>query len=527
MNTHYSEQKNSFVNTGINTSVIQHLYKVKKEHATAIAAKDESQIIDYVSLFTQAECVALALQKQLKPRAKVALAANNHIPHLVAYLAIFLGGFVWVPLNPKNGGQLNKLLIEQSEPALVIVDEDCFANLSGVINSSRDLVIWMLDECIIKSQHDNVKKVFVPASWLPQHTMAIKFTGGSTGIPKGVVQSFNNVCAVIDNMQAFYGFSSADKNLAVAPITHGGSHYLLTILLAGGQHIFLANPNAKAVLHELTQSGITISFMPPTLIYKLMAEPTKKQHTFAQLRHITYSAAPMPAKKIAQVIAMFGPKLSTLYGQTEAPLTVSALSTSDMLDHTLQNSVGRACKHSHIRIMDNNEEQLAPFQIGEIQVSGGIVMPGYYKNRGMTQQVLQNNWLRTGDLGYVDERGYLFLSGRSEELIISGGFNVYPVEVENAICALAGVKECAVVGVVDEYWGESVHAAVCLEQQDNESETWTVETMRQALAESLGNIKTPKNIVFVDSLPRNPVGKVVKADIKKLIISHLIGQPLC
>jgi acyl-CoA synthetase (AMP-forming)/AMP-acid ligase II len=324
-------------------------------------------------------------------------------------------------------------------------------------------------------------------------------------------------------MQAFYQFSSIDKNLAVAPITHGGSHYLLAILLVGGQHIFMSKPSAQAVMHELIENAVTISFMPPTLIYKLMTEATPKVG-FEHLRHITYSAAPMPVKKIAQVIAIFGPKLSTLYGQTEAPLTVSALSVSDMLDPSLSNSVGKACKHSNIRIMDKNDKQLPPYQIGEIQVSGGIVTPGYYNNQDMTKQVLQNGWLYTGDLGYVDEQGYLFLSGRSKELIISGGFNVYPVEVENAICELAGVKECSVVGIAHEYWGESVQAVVCLDQQDNLIETWTVEAMKQALTDVLGSVKTPKNIIFVDKLPRNPVGKVVKTDIKNLIVSHFAGE---
>jgi fatty-acyl-CoA synthase len=508
----------------IELDIVKHLYSAKKQHAKRIAAKDDSQSIDYENLFMQAECLALFIQESFAPRAKVALAAKNHIPHLVAYLAVFLGGFVWIPLNPKNGRKLNTLLIAQSEPDLIIMDEYCYASLTGLIDAEFESPVWMLDECMKKSLGKSRKKEFLPATWLPDQIMAIKFTGGSTGTPKGVVQSFNNVCSVIGNMQAFYEFTSADKNLAVAPITHGGSHYLLAILLVGGQHIFISNPNAQVLMLELTLGGVTVSFMPPTLIYKLMTQQTKVPNAFTQLRHITYSAAPMPVKKIAQAIAMFGPVLSTLYGQTEAPLTICALSASEMVNETLQNSVGRACKHSQIRIIDSNNKTLAPCEIGEILVSGGVVMPGYYKNKSMTDEVLQDGWLRTGDLGYLDENGYLFLSGRSNELIITGGFNVYTAEVENAICALEGVKECAVVGIPDDYWGESVQAAVCLEQGQSGISYWTKETMRKEISSSLGNIKTPKHIVFVDSLPRNPVGKVVKADIKKLINCQNKGQ---
>ena len=343
--------------------------------------------------------------------------------------------------------------------------------------------------------------------------MGIKFTGGTTGTPKGVIQTHNNVAAVIDNMQKVFEFNASDRNLAVAPLTHGGSHYILPLLAVGGCHLLHSAPDPEKILTAFRQDKASVSFMPPTLIYKLLDQSGINHDDFPHLRHLTYSAAPMPPSRIKQVQDLIGNRISTVYGQTEAPMTITAMGPNDLAKPELHASVGKACHHSEVAILSSEGTPLANGESGEVAIRGAIVMPCYFDANDKTQEAFHNDWLLTGDVGYLDEQGYLFLKGRSKELIISGGFNVYPAEVENRLIQHPDIVECAVVGVEDDYWGERVEAAICVA----EDKTIDIEQLQRDLKAQLGSVKTPKAFHQLAQLPRNPVGKVVRRDILKLI----------
>ena len=495
---------------------IEYLYQGLDINPRGIAATDQREQVSYSELVTRVEALAQALRQRLPDGAHVALCAQNHIDHLVAHLAIIAANQVWVPINPKNGQQLNSQLIEVSQPQLILVDRASLDSLPETLTETRSPVVS------IDTPNEGTRQ------WIEQfrgraftlelpsfdRTMAIKFTGGTTGQPKGVIQTHGNVSAVVANMQAQFDFTRDDVNLAVAPLTHGGSHYILPILGAGGSHCLLTTPDIAKIAQALPHSSV--SFMPPTLIYKLLEYPGLDRDSAPRLRHLTYSAAPMPPQKISEVITRFGPCLSTVYGQTEAPMTITAMSAQDMQNPALQRSVGRPCLHSELCILRPDGAALPAGETGEVAVRGAIVMPGYFGSPEQSAGVFKDGWLLTGDLGYVDSDGYLFLQGRSKELIISGGFNVYPAEVENAMIKLPDVRECAVFGVADEYWGERVEAAVCLV----DGSTANSDTLRAQLKPLLGDVKTPKRIHLLSALPRNPVGKVVRREVKALCRSH-------
>ncbi len=501
---------------------VDYLYRGLELNPNAIAASDDNESINYHELVTRAEALALGLQQQIPAGSRVALCAQNHISHLSAFLAILIGGFIWVPINPKNGKQLNTQLLQKSQPALIIVDAASRSAL-GEETLEKNTLILNLGNDIQYLIERFRGHAFTAARPNPNDIMGIKFTGGTTGEPKGVMQTHANVAAVIENMQAEFSFQDSDCNLAVAPLTHGGSHYILPLLAVGGRHLLLREPNPDQIIEAFRHRGVSVCFMPPTLIYKLLDQPSISHTDFPLLRHLTYSAAPMPPERIAQAINMLGNKLSTVYGQTEAPMTITAMSAEDMSNPQLQTSVGKACLYSELAILDSSGSPLPYGESGEVAVRGDIVMPGYYQAPEKTQEVFCNGWLLTGDIGYQDSQGYLFLQGRSKELIISGGFNVYPAEVENALMELAGIKECAVFGCHDDYWGERVEAAVCLEQSNQEKARkdnftpWTESSLREQLKAALGPVKAPKRIHFIDKLPRNPVGKVVRREIKAMI----------
>ena len=493
---------------------IEYLYQGLDINPKGIAATDQYESIDYSELVTRVEALALALQEHLPSGGAIALCAQNHIDHLVAHLAIVAANRVWIPINPKNGQQLNHQLIEKSQPRLILVD---FASLTSLPDTSIPVV--RIDTPVEGCRQWIAQfrgRAFSPVLPAYDETMAIKFTGGTSGEPKGVIQTHGNVATVIANMQAQFEFTRDDINLAVAPLTHGGSHYIFPLLGVGGRHHLLAAPNVADIAQALRHCSV--SFMPPTLIYKLLEQPELGRQSAPRLRHLTYSAAPMPPEKIQEVIARFGPCLSTVYGQTEAPMTITAMDAADMQDPLRQSAVGKACKYSEVAILHSSGRQLPTGETGEVAIQGGIVMPGYFNATAQTDAVFQGDWLLTGDLGYLDANGYLFLQGRSKELIISGGFNVYPAEVENVMMALEEVRECAVFGVQDNYWGERVEAAACLMpgiQTDSD-------TLRAKLKPLLGDVKTPKTIHLLTALPRNPVGKVVRREVKALCTANTV-----
>ncbi len=496
--------------TGFSLMPADCLYRGLAIDPQAIAAIDGQRQLSYQALTDQVERFALALREQCPQGSVVGLCAQNNLEHLIAYLAILVGGFVWVPINPKNGETLNRQLIETAQPALILVDENSEDSLPPLTVKS-----WKLD-----GKDDNIShhsQAFYNQEFSPHQAdgsdiMAIKFTGGTTGAPKGVVQTHNNVAAVIDNMQAVFQFNRQDRNLAVAPLTHGGSHYVLPILANGGCHLLVSAPTPEKIVHAFQQQRASVSFMPPTLIYKLIEHPNISSDDFPHLRHLTYSAAPMPPERIQQVQALIGPRLSTVYGQTEAPMTITALTANELANPDLQESVGKACRHSEVSILDQQGCQVTQGETGEIAVRGAIVMPGYFNAAQKTESVFQQQWLLTGDLGYLDDNGYLFIKGRSKELIISGGFNVYPAEVENVLSEHPSITECAVFGVADDYWGERVEAAFCSNDDNLDHQQ-----LNDFLKQRLGAVKTPKAFHRLDQLPRNPVGKVVRRDIQQLI----------
>ncbi len=433
--------------------------------------------------------------------ARIGLCAANTWPHVIAYLAILRAGAVWVPLNPRNGSRLNDELRARANLALTLCDD-----------ASRDMVGRADGVTALKSWVDSEPSGSPPPlPSAPDATFAIKFTGGSTGRPKGVVQTVRSAASAMASMREFYRFSDGDVNLAVAPLTHGSSHYVIPVLAAGGAHVLTAQPDRALILEELRRR-VSIAFMPPTLIHLLMNEAAFTSANFPALRHITYSAAPMQPAAIEKAITRFGPVVSTLYGQTEAPMTITALDADAMLQPALRSSVGRAFGTTPIAVLTADGE-ISALGEGEVLVGGDLARTSYLDDPEQTAASRLDGWLKTGDIGRIDSEGYLFLLGRSKELIISGGYNIYPAEIEQALAAHPAVREVCAFGVPDEVWGERLEAAVAADGVDEEA-------LRDFVRDALGPVRTPKRVHLLASLPRNPVGKVVRSDVRNVCLKQ-------
>jgi acyl-CoA synthetase (AMP-forming)/AMP-acid ligase II len=284
----------------------------------------------------------------------------------------------------------------------------------------------------------------------------------------------------------------------------------------GGEIVIMSQPDLGEFLALVERHRITHTFLPPTLIYMLLGHADLDQTDKTSLQCLWYGAAPMSASRLEEAINRIGPVMGQLFGQTEAPMMISTLAPAEHFrdDGSLAterlSSAGRPTPLTTVAIMDDEGHLLGPGQRGEIVVRGSLVMAGYYKNPDATAEASQHGWHHTGDVGYLDEDNLLFIVDRAKDMIITGGFNVYSAEVEQALLAHPAVQDCAVIGLPDDKWGERVTAVLQLRAGASVSEA----EVRAFVKERLGSVKAPKQVEVWPDLPRSKVGKVLKAEVK-------------
>lgn len=491
---------------------IDFFFRAAKLFPERIALESSSQRISYAQLAQQVNALATALQAiDKEPQSRVAVCAANTPEHVIAILAILAAGKVWVPLNVRSTTSEIARITGTIEPSIVIVD----AIGAELVASVRTTVLHIdvghaADHCMTSLLVQYAGKQPYLTEVGEEGIQAIKFTGGTTGLPKGVMQPYRAWTAGIINQVNAWQITEKDCYVVTAPVTHGTSTYLLPILAQGAKLLFLEKNDPASVIQGFRERGGTMSFMPPTLIYMVMAYPGASKADFPQLRNLIYGGAPMPAEKVDQLRAFFGDVVGTTYGQTEAPQIVTMMRPSGFKDPLNRGSVGRCTWLSDLAIMAPDGSLLPENEIGEVVIRGHLVMKGYWRLPEKTAETLIDGWLHTGDIGLIDERGYLFLKDRIRDVIITGGFNIYPTDVENILSQHPAVYECAVFGMPDEKWGEAVHAAIQLQPGIH----CEPEALIAHVKEALGSVSAPKKIHFFDKLPISSVGKVLKNAIR-------------
>ena len=479
-------------------------------NATAVAGSSPEAPMSYRELVAAVNALASALQSlDPSPGSRVGICARNTREHLLALLATYAAGKVWVPLNPRNGRAELDAMIATAKPRIIVADASCLDRFTPT--GAPLVVAKRVGALALPNVHELISAYAGRAPEVVHRTdndeQIIKFSGGSTGRPKAVVQPVRSLAAQARGLREFFEFTYADANLIAAPLTHGTSCFVLPILAVGGRHALVEDPKPRAVLDAITAHGITTLYAPPTLIYALLAELGPGGRFRSSLRHLIYSAAPMSPKRIRDAQVAFGPVVETAYGQVEAPQIITAMRAAELVPGGYLESVGRASTVADVAIMDETGALLAPGQIGEIVVRGPLVMSGYLDRDDLTERTLVDGWLHTGDLGAVDMLGYLYIRGRLREVINSGGFKVYPGDVESVLARHPAVAEACVFGAADAKWGEAVHAAVQLAPAAKADEAELIAFVKA----SLDSVKAPKRIHFVDALPRNAAGKVSRA----------------
>ncbi|EAQ96662.1 class I adenylate-forming enzyme family protein [Congregibacter litoralis] len=472
--------------------------------------------------FAHQVAVVLTEKLGLAAGSKVAVYSPNDSLAFLAIVGVSRADMVWLPLNFRNALATNAQLLSFFGADVLIFHsqfEDSIAEIKSLAPDIKHFLCLDGDS----SQGDSLRSLFSdgPVSYDsgPEDPMATTWmlaTGGTTGPSKGVEHSHHSVEATI-NLQILGAVISPNpRYLVIAPMTHAAGYMIPAFVARNGTVVVLPEFEAGRVLETIEAEKITHLFLPPAALYGMLDHPDAAKYDYSSLQAFYIGAAPTAPERYKEAVARFGPCITEIYGQTETMFPLLYKSTAECLDdkgafrESVLRSAGRVCPGCRVEIMSEDGQLLGPNEPGEIVVRGSSVMKGYYTNPEATAEVSRHGWHHTTDVGVKDEEGYITIVDRIKDMIISGGFNIYPVEIENVINGMAEVQNCAVIGVPDSKWGEAIKAVIVLQ----EGSSLEAESVMALCKEKLGSMKAPKSVEFWDALPLSPVGKILKREIR-------------
>ena len=453
---------------------------------------------------------------------RVAILMRNRPEYLEAIYGAWHAGLVAVPVNSRLHRDEIAYILEHSEASVVVADDDHVADVESLLGSLptlRSIVVapgpqW--DELTSGSPMELVPGLATDPAWL-------FYTSGTTGRPKGATLTHRNLLTMsLSYFADIDPISVDDSVLHAAPLSHGSGLYGLPHVARGAVSVIPHSGGVDgAEIASLIERWPGMSFFAaPTMVKGLAGDPDIAAADLTNLKTIIYGGAPMYLADLEAALAVFGPRLAQIYGQGETPMTITALSkhdhgnTSHPQWRDRMASVGLPRTDVEVRAIDDDGNDVPLGEIGEIVVRGDVVMAGYWNQPEATSETLRGGWLHTGDMGSFDESGYLTLRDRSKDLIISGGMNIYPREVEEVLLQHPAVRDVSVVGRPDPEWGEAVVAFVVAVDPANPP---TSAELDQACLERIARFKRPKEYRIVASLPTNNYGKVVKRELREML----------
>jgi acyl-CoA synthetase (AMP-forming)/AMP-acid ligase II len=459
----------------------------------------------------------------LRRHDRVCILAMNCGEYLETYGAAEWSGYVVNTVNWRLAPPEIAYVVKDAAPR-ILVFEDQYSELIAGLRVQFDAVEKYI--CIgtppewaeaFESVVESGVEAGPPIRAGEDDLLCIIYTSGTTGRPKGVVHTHRSYAALAEILSSELQLGGDGRLLAIAPLFHIGARSLASgQQWRGGSVVLQRGFDAEEVIRTIERERITAIHLVPTMVQAILDAPNFGNHDLSSLRMLMYAAAPMPVPLLTRAIEAFGPILVNGYGQTEINLPTLLHNHQHQLNGRPQDlkrlaSVGQPHPRSEIRVLGDDGRDCVPGRIGEVLARSETAMAGYWNNSTATLETIRDGWVHTGDMGYLDEEGYLFLVDRKKDMIISGGENIYSREVEEAVASHPAVKQVAVIGVPDSYWGEVVKAVVVLRDDSRADSAEIVEHCKTLIA----SYKCPKSVEFVAALPLLPTGKVSKVALRE------------
>ncbi|MBA7653635.1 Long-chain-fatty-acid--CoA ligase [subsurface metagenome] len=448
----------------------------------------------------------------------------NCLEYADVYGAAMKGGFIASPFNPRLQASELDYLINYSEANTLFVGPE----LVEIVNSLRSHLPKVKHFISFEGSAPNM---IAHGDLLATHSrqepdvqvdeddpVGIIYTSGTTGVPRGALYTHRRFMEDSKTRVIDTGMQPGDKHILISPLFHiAGNTYFRASLYSGGCDVILKFFDPAATLQIIQNERATHIELVPTHLIAMLSQPDVDKYDISSMKLMWYAASPMPLEVLKKGIKAFGPIFAQGYGQTESGPMISCLSKEDhnVLDRPEEEqkklmSAGKPDIGVHVRIVDDHGNDVKPGELGEIIVRSKQIMVGFWRKPDETSKTITDGWLHTGDVGYYDEKGYIYIVDRKRDMIVSGGENVYPREVEEIVYQHPSVLEVAVIGIPDPYWVEGVHAVVTLK----EGASLTAEELIDFCKQRLARYKAPKSVEFVNSLPKNPAGKILKRQLR-------------
>jgi len=475
---------------------------------------------DYAAFHARAGAIAGGLRKTfgLNPGARVAIAMKNRPEYLEALLGIWYAGCIAVPINAKLHAREFAYILENSGAELCFTSPDLSSAIEGLIGDVPSL------DRVIEASGDGYQRLLAgepepPRDTAPDAPAWLFYTSGTTGRPKGATLTHCNL--LLMTLSFFADLETilpGDCALHGAPISHGSGMYALPHIAKAAANVIPESGgfDPQEIFDLIRRhQGVTM-FAAPTMVVRMMNSPGVEQADTQNLKLLCYGGGPMYVADVERALALFGPKLAQIYGQGECPMTITYLSKADHADRghadylSRLGSTGIARTDVEIRVADENDAALPVGEAGEVLVRGDVMMAGYWQDPDASASALRGGWLHTGDIGRMDNAGYLTLMDRSKDMIISGGSNIYPREVEEVLLQDDAVSEASVVGAPHAEWGEAVTAFVVAAK----GVEIDIAALDARCLDQIARFKRPRAYRIVGHLPKNNYGKVLKRELR-------------
>jgi acyl-CoA synthetase (AMP-forming)/AMP-acid ligase II len=440
----------------------------------------------------------LAGRLGLEPTDRIAIIDKNCAAYLELLLAIDKAGLVAAPLNWRLTPAEIRQIIEDIRPRLVVVGAEFMEH--GRISGIQTMTF---DE-LPRGGEDPLRDVDGAVAW--QFS-----TSGTTGLPKGAMLTGHNVlntglCLALEMPEICEG----GRSLVAMPMFHlGGAGWAIWSMQEGASLVIVREIVPAPLLETIVEQRVETALLVPAVMLFLTELPQCRTADFSALKHITYGTAPISPELLRRCLEIFKCRFTQIYGLTETAGPFTALTHEHHIGERLW-SCGRPMFGAQTRVVDTNDIDLPPYQVGEILYRGESLMTGYWGRRNETEHAMRGGWFHSGDAGYMDQDGFIFIKDRIKDMILSGSENIYPAEIEGVLAAHPDIVEVAVIGVPDSKWGETVKAVVVKRPDTN----LTAETLIEWTRDKLAGFKRPRSIDFIDALPRNASGKLLKRELR-------------